>query len=125
MKKMFMSTLFAFAVTQGAFALDCQNALTNVEMKECTFANLQKADKALSATYKKLMAKLPDNIAREKLKKSQRAWIAFRDTNAVFNADEARDGTLGGLFRMDTELQMTEQREKELSSNYCFSQFNP
>ena len=116
MKKLFMPVLFAFAVTQGAFALDCQNASTTIEMKECASADLQRADKALNAIYKKLMAKLPDNIAKDKLKKSQRAWIAFRDANAEFSADEVRGGTMEGLIYMGTVTYMTEQREKELAS---------
>lgn len=115
MKKLFMSTLFAFAVTHDAFALDCQNASTTVEMRECASADLQKADKALNATYKKLMAKLDDKIAKDKLKKSQRAWIAFRDANAEFSADEMRGGTGEGLLYTGTVTQMTKQREKELA----------
>lgn len=115
MKKLFMPALFAFAVTQCAFALDCQNASTTIEMKECASADLQKADKALNATYKKLMAKLPDNIAKDKLKKSQRAWIAFRDANAEFSADQMRGGTGEGLLYTGTVTQMTKQREMELA----------
>ena len=115
MKKLFISTLFAFAVAQGAFALNCQNASTTMEMKECASADLQRADKALNATYKKLMTKLPDNVAKDKLKKSQRAWIAFRDANAEFSADEMRGGTGEGLLYTGTVTQMTKQREKELA----------
>ncbi len=76
---------------------------------------MQKADKALNATYKKPMAKLDDKIAKEKLKKERRAWISYRDANAEFSADEMRGGTGEGLLYMGTITQMTEQREKELA----------
>ena len=62
------------------------------------------------------MAKLDDKIAKDKLKKSQRAWVAFRDANAEFGADEMRGGTGEGLLYMGTVTQMTRQREKELAS---------
>jgi uncharacterized protein YecT (DUF1311 family) len=114
MKKTFAVALLACAFTQSLLALNCQNATTTVEMKECASADLQKADKALNATYKKLMAKL-DEIAKEKLKKAQKAWIVYRDANAEFSADEMRSGTGEGLLYMSTVTQMTEQREKELA----------
>jgi uncharacterized protein YecT (DUF1311 family) len=115
MRKILFSALLSYSLAQSAFALDCQNATATMELKECASADLQKADKALNATYKKLMAKLDDKIAKEKLKKAQRAWIAYRDANAEFSADEARGGTAEGLLYMGTITQMTEQREKELA----------
>jgi uncharacterized protein YecT (DUF1311 family) len=114
MKKTFAVALLACAFTKSLLALNCQNATTTVEMKECASADLQKADKALNTTYKKLMAKL-DEIAKEKLKKAQKAWIVYRDANAEFSADEMRGGTGEGLLYMSTVTQMTEQREKELA----------
>ena len=115
MKKIVLCACLAVVLPMGLVAMDCQNASTTIEMKECASADLQRADKALNVTYKKLMAKLPDNIAKDKLKKSQRAWIAFRDANAEFSADEMRGGTGEGLLYMGTVTQMTQQREKELA----------
>jgi uncharacterized protein YecT (DUF1311 family) len=115
MKKVFAGAVLACTVIKGAFAIDCTNAVTTVDMKECASADLQKADKALNATYKKLMAKLDDKLSKEKLKKAQKAWIAFRDANAEFSADEARGGTMERLIYMETVTYMTEQREKELA----------
>ena len=70
MKKIALCAYLAVAVPMGLVAMDCQNASTTIEMKECASADLQKADKALNATYKKLMAKLDDKISKEKLKKA-------------------------------------------------------
>ena len=116
MKKVFAGAVLACLLIQDAFAIDCANAVTTIDMKECASADLQKADKALNATYRKLMAKLDDKISKEKLKKAQKAWIAFRDANAEFGADEVRGGTMEGLIYMGTVTYMTEQREKELAS---------
>jgi hypothetical protein len=41
------------------------------------------------------LAKLPDAEGKEKLKQSQRAWLAFRDAEAAFAADQARGGVDG------------------------------
>jgi hypothetical protein len=44
------------------------------------------------------MAKLPDAESKRKLKESQRAWIAFRDAEAAFAADQFRGGLLKSTF---------------------------
>jgi uncharacterized protein YecT (DUF1311 family) len=55
-------------------------------------ADFERADAELNKTYETLLTKLPDAEGKEKLKQSQRAWLAFRDAEAAFAADQARGG---------------------------------
>ena len=54
--------------------------------------DFEKVDGERNRTYEALLAKLPDAEGKEKLKQSQRAWLAFRDAEAAFAADQLRGG---------------------------------
>ena len=76
------------------------------------------ADAELNKTYEALLKKLPDAEGKEKLKQSQRAWLAFRDAEAAFAADEARGGTMAPTLRYATMTELTEQRTKQLKTRH-------
>jgi uncharacterized protein YecT (DUF1311 family) len=61
------------------------HAQTQAAMNAQVRAEFAKADAALNKTYDALLAKLPDAEGKEKLKQSQRAWLAFRDAEAAFH----------------------------------------
>jgi uncharacterized protein YecT (DUF1311 family) len=99
----------------GALRAACdKNDVTTAGMMGCASEELERADKALNEAYARLMKKLPDEIARAKLKKSERAWMAFRDANAAFMADDNRDGSAEGLEDLGVRTTMTKARAAEL-----------
>jgi Lysozyme inhibitor LprI len=69
-----------------------------------------------------LPPKLPASAAsgdaetKEKLKQSQRAWLAFRDAEAAFSADQARGGSMVPTLRYETMTELTQQRIKQLTA---------
>ncbi|MBC8137663.1 MAG: DUF1311 domain-containing protein [Fibrella sp.] len=80
------------------------------------------ADRALNTEYKKLYAGM-DGAGREKLMKAQRAWIAFRDANAMLRGDSMRGkapasatGKGGELLLYTALREMTEVRATELAA---------
>lgn len=53
--------------------------------------SLAAPDDALTAAYRELLAKLEEAPVRESLRAAQRAWLAFRDRQCVFErGDQAR-----------------------------------
>ena len=50
------------------------------------------ADKDLNAVYKKVLAAQQDDEGKALLKAAQLAWLAYRDAEAKFSADEMRGG---------------------------------
>ncbi|TLS96673.1 lysozyme inhibitor LprI family protein [Aliarcobacter cibarius] len=105
---------FTFLIATSSYALDCENAMDTYSLKECAKIDYDKADKKLNKTYKQVMSLLDDE-GKELLKKSQRAWITFRDLNAEFQSDSMRGGTGQGLIYTSILTEMTIEREKELS----------
>lgn len=76
-----------------AWALDCKRAVTQGDMNACAAQSFNKADAALNAAYKQLMAKL-DKADQASLKKAQRAWLQYRDLQCAFNASGSEGGTV-------------------------------
>jgi len=76
----------------------------------------EQADAELNKTYEALLTKLPDAESKQKLKESQRAWLAFRDAEAAFVADHARGGSMAPTIRYETMTELTQQRIKQLNT---------
>jgi len=94
------------------------NAQSQAEMNRQAAKDFEKADAQLNSTYAALMAKLPDAESQGKLKESQRAWIAFRDAEAAFAADEFRGGSMAPTLRYATMTELTQQRIKQLKARH-------
>src|SRR2546423_6409408 len=73
-------------------------AQTQAQINAQARADFAKADVDLNKTYQSVLAKLP-NAEKQKLKESQRAWIASRDAEAASAAKEA-----GGVSNRFTVL---------------------
>ena len=92
------------------------HAQTQAAMNAQARAEFVQADAELNKTYEALLTKLPDAESKEKLKQSQRAWLAFRDAEAAFAGDQARGGSMAPTIRYETMTELTEQRIKQLKT---------
>ncbi len=92
------------------------HAQTQAAMNAQVRAEFEQADAELNKTYEALLAKLPDAESKQKLKESQRAWLAFRDAEAAFAADQARGGSMAPTLRYETITERTRQRIKQLNT---------
>ena len=90
------------------------SAQSQQEMNSEAAESFKKADKELNEVYAKVLANLDDE-AKENLKKAQRAWVAWRDSEAVFRADaEARGGSMWPLVHEGIRSRLTKERVKSL-----------
>jgi len=96
------------------------NAQSQAEMNRQAAKDFEKVDAELNSAYAALMAKLPDAESKQKLKESQRAWLAFRNAEAAFQADGERGGSMAPLIYSTTASELTQARiealRKQLSS---------
>lgn len=110
-------------------ALDCQEALSTVEMNRCAGVEFEKADKELNAVYQQALAAIPglatddppyDLKAWEAaLRASQRAWIAFRDAECEGHVGMFWSGGSGATVDMiGCKTEKTEARIKDLKGRY-------
>ena len=71
---------------------------TQTEMTRSAVTALEQADRNLNTTFKQLLGKL-DKQSRAKLLTAQRAWLAYRDADALLTGDiDARGGTMQGML---------------------------
>jgi uncharacterized protein YecT (DUF1311 family) len=66
-----------------AFPTSHVDAQSQAEMNAQARKDFERVDAELNKIYQSLLAKLADTEAKNKLRESQRAWIAFRDAEAA------------------------------------------
>jgi uncharacterized protein YecT (DUF1311 family) len=94
------------------------SAQTQSAMNAHARADFERADATLNKTYEALLERLPDAESKRKLEDSQRAWIAFRDAQASFAADQLRGGSAAPVARYTSMTESTEQRINQLKSAF-------
>ena len=94
----------------------CADAETTAEMRECINLHYVEVDQELNDVYTHLMSQL-DSERRQLLRDAQRAWIDYRDKNAVFAASVFEGGTLYPVIEVSERAAMTERRVEELTAH--------
>ncbi len=113
-----LASMLAMAVisSRPALALDCENATTTVEINECAYADYQKADEELNATYQALREQL-NETGKFLLRDAQRTWISFRDAECQRITDPYRDGSYQRVAYNACLTDQTLKRSQQLRDN--------
>ncbi|MGK9164662.1 DUF1311 domain-containing protein [Inquilinus limosus] len=99
-----------------AAAQDCPDD-SQAGLNQCAGAAYKKADAALNATYRQIMARLKGNDAAAKaLVAAQRAWIAYRDAECRFMASGVEGGSVQPMIVAQCLEQVTSQRTDDLEA---------
>ena len=88
-------------------------AQTTRDMKTEAAQDFEKAETALNAMFKKVLAKLSPKGAAA-LEESQRAWLIYREKTAIAYGTGAEGGTLEGLLFVRCKEAITKNRTAEL-----------
>lgn len=108
--------------------IDCANAMATHELNFCSEKELDQADAALNAAYKKVLAFIAKSEGEKPydaksweaaLRESQRAWVAFRDADCKGLIPMSWGGgtaTTGAVLGCMSEK--TKARTKELEELY-------
>jgi len=97
----------------AAQADECSKATTQAEMNICGGHELDQANATLNNLYKETMAKY-DPAGQAALRKSERAWIAFRDAECDLRTDESKGGSIWPLVHAQCLTELTRARIKQL-----------
>jgi uncharacterized protein YecT (DUF1311 family) len=118
--------LFFFCVPAHAQdAPDCANALDQMTMNQCAYLDFEKADQALNTLWPRLRDEARQQDTEEgedkteyfdALLASQRAWLAYRDTECLRQSQEAKGGSMQPMLESGCRATMTEQRIKDLQA---------
>ena len=90
---------------------------TQAEMNQTAAREYTKADAELTRVYKQLMAQLTKTKSDKRadlLRDSERAWLKFRDTQALFDASEMQGGSAYPLLHFGSLARTTKARTAEL-----------
>jgi uncharacterized protein YecT (DUF1311 family) len=117
-------SLFSFAAhAQDQPDVDCNTAITQMEMTYCAQLEFGEADELLNAQYKStrdVMRKWDaDSIdelngAEDALVTAQRAWVTFRDAHCASVGYQAHGGTMEPMLIYGCQAELTRARTDEL-----------
>jgi uncharacterized protein YecT (DUF1311 family) len=95
----------------------CEKKETTVELVDCWNAEWKKADAELNRVYQAAIKKQrPPNAA--KLRRAQRAWIAYRDAQCEAEGSVYEGGTIQPMIVGHCMLTLTQQRTKHILEAY-------
>lgn len=121
--------LMAAAPVRAEPKIDCDNAMSTVEMNECAGRDYERADAELNRVYKEALAAIPEMAVDEPrfnaksweaaLRASQRAWIAYRDAECDEHVPMSWSGGTGTTVAViSCKTGLTEERTKALKEHY-------
>lgn len=89
------------------------HAQTQLEMNMQAAADAKKADAAMTAVYKKLMA-AQDEKGKKLLLEAQRAWIKYKEAHCTSVANAYDGGSMQSMVYSGCITEITRARTKEL-----------
>jgi uncharacterized protein YecT (DUF1311 family) len=98
-----------------ALADNCDNAISQTDMDVCAGQQFDAADKALNATYAKLMKSISP-AGQTSLRSAQRAWLAYRDKQCAFNVLARADASVYPMVMAICRTALTNQQNNELKA---------
>jgi uncharacterized protein YecT (DUF1311 family) len=110
--------LLLVAATTARTALpQCEDKKSTADQMECLGPALKKADAELNHVYQKKLKQLPaENAGR--LRKAQRAWLAYRDAQCNAAQERYVGGSIAPVVFVQCRLTLTQSRTKEIEETY-------
>jgi uncharacterized protein YecT (DUF1311 family) len=121
MKKYILMALvsFTFTVMADDGDLDCENALTTLDINQCAAVELvaaqEELDMYLEASYEH---NAYDSELISAINIAQKDWEVYRSSHCDSVYTQWRDGTIRGVMAISCETRLTQQRTHEVWSNF-------
>jgi uncharacterized protein YecT (DUF1311 family) len=93
--------------------VDCKNAVAQNDLNICADRDFQKADALLNKTYKETTNGM-DAQTLDLLRKSQRAWLAFRDAECTYLSATNQGGSIYPMVYSGCLTRLTKLRTEQL-----------
>jgi uncharacterized protein YecT (DUF1311 family) len=105
---------------------NCDDAMSNHEMRQCADAEFKAADKELNAVYQRALKFMRETYGKEEIRQAggqdpsadlrdaQRKWVAFRDANCRSMGTQMLGGSGQATIVAGCVAAMTKERAKEL-----------
>ncbi len=96
----------------------CPNAMTQLELNQCAGNEYRKADAHLNAIYSKLMKLLRDDKEKEVLKRTEKAWIQYRNLHCEEVRPRDGEGSMAPMVWANCMTMLTADRVEEIKALY-------
>ena len=93
----------------------CDNAVSQNEMSACAEDEFDRTDKVLNKVYQDTLKGLDDH-GRDLLKKSERAWVVFRDAECTYQNESNEGGSIYPMVYAGCQTTLTKDRIKQLKA---------
>lgn len=128
-KALIVIVSLAAAPASAEETVDCANAMSTVDLNICAGQDFEKADADLNQVYQHALDAIPEMATDDPqfnakawegaLRKSQRAWIAYRDAECDGHVLMFWTGGSGATADIiGCKQSLTEARTKELKARY-------
>jgi uncharacterized protein YecT (DUF1311 family) len=116
MKKNFakiLALVLCIFYTEISSAVECNQASTELGMRQCVTEEYSKLDKQLNKIYSEYRGRLND-VQKQQLKEAQLAWVKFRDLACKFEASGVEGGSAHQMVVTQCLSQKTRGRISEI-----------
>ncbi len=119
MRPFIVMMVFVFASCAQAQEVNCESPNTTVEINICSRKDAELADADLKQYLAKAIEKYSNRAkAIAALRKSQEAWLAYREKHCAAIYELWSDGTIRGAMYNGCLLELTKQRTHTIWNNY-------
>ena len=101
-------------MASAAFAQDCTSPVTQADLGRCAYEEFLVATEAYAASYKTLAESLAQK-PRNRLRRTQKAWIAYRTAACDFKSNASQGGSVQDMVKWRCATRMTRARTEELT----------
>ncbi|MGF1824889.1 DUF1311 domain-containing protein [Vibrio splendidus] len=110
---------FSCSTLAGEHVIDCENAMTTIEINHCASIKLESAqmelDKYLTASFEH---NAYDAELVSSIKVAQESWQTYQSAHCDSVYTQWRDGSIRGLMALSCKTKLTKQRTHELWENF-------
>jgi uncharacterized protein YecT (DUF1311 family) len=112
-----LAFVFAAAHADPIGEVDCsQPQHAQRIVNHCSSVKFKEADGRLTALFEKVLAALPDEGDRARLKAAEDAWLQYRSAQCVFEAPPSRRGSMWSAVYTTCARHLTEAHIAQLQS---------
>ena len=115
MKAIQAAIALVFLAPAPALADACSNAQTQAQMDVCAANEYRTATDTINNLYKETFKRY-DPQGQDLLRKSERAWISFRDAECDFRTAGSKGSTIWPMIHAQCLTELTRARIKQLEA---------
>ncbi|GAB2196135.1 lysozyme inhibitor LprI family protein [Sessilibacter sp. MAH4] len=106
-------------LAQNNAELDCQNAITTVDLNRCAQIELSAAEQQMEFYLEKaLILQKRDPVVVEGIKIAQQQWLAYQQAHCESVYNQWREGTIRGVMAVNCKKELTQQRTFEIWKSF-------